>query len=253
MKVNDVRTMMNDKSHIILMKGSSRVIVLRSSTKPKEITERNEIVELILDDYSVKVGENVTVHKQKFKVNKIRKGFKYSDGRFEYNLHSSIITKSSYFLMPMLGGTRSDFLWNTNFVNCFYKRENSDKEMLYVLYRFSGDKLFLDFEEDIKSHPFYISSEEVDKYQTLITFEIEDKEIFQIFKNGKYSHFPQKYKDAILEFHPGNNAIKRILYKDKKLKEVIEKKVGCRIPSSNEYHDIQHEEDETFYNKYIID
>jgi len=98
--------------------------------------------------------------------------------------------------------------------------------------------------------------EDIDKYQVLITFNIPDiySNIFKLFKKGRYSLFPQEYKEQILKFHENKNSqLERILYKDEELRKLIENRIGVKLSKDAELHDVQHEEDETFWNKYKIE
>ena len=78
--------------------------------------------------------------------------------------------------------------------------------------------------------------------------------VLKLFKEGKYSEFPESYKQKILDFHDfdidGQTA--QILYKSKERKRVLEKELSVEISDTSELYDIPNLKDETLTDKYFI-
>ena len=83
--------------------------------------------------------------KKPFKVNDIVRAT--VDNTISYVFSTARLTKSSLFLLPMLGGTRRLFMFDKLFVNAFIAAEQYTN-CIALLYRFSGDTIFLKFEND---------------------------------------------------------------------------------------------------------
>lgn len=80
---------------------------------------------------------------------------------------------------------------------------------------------------------------------------------YNLFKEGKYSKFGEDVKKLILkfwaDFHKGNSGavefllkVKGILYKEDKLKQIIEKELGVQLDKEQELGDISNINNETF-------
>ena len=86
------------------------------------------------------LGSTVEIKKKKYKVNIIQKTLLPVNSYYTISIAKR--TKSSTFLMPMLGGHRELYFWNTLFVNCFIATED-DTDCIAVLYKWSSDLLNL--------------------------------------------------------------------------------------------------------------
>ncbi len=80
---------------------------------------------------------------------------------------------------------------------------------------------------------------------------------YNLFKEGKYSEFGKDTKELILRFwteaHKGNTSavqflikVKQILYKEEKLKQIIESQLGVTLDNNQELGEISDSEKETF-------
>lgn len=122
------------------------------------------------------------------------------------------LNKSGTYLMPLLGGSASHYrdkrqgkTVRCNFVNCFVG--DSDKPELdrhiLLLYKFSGEKAYIDFEWWLHTHEYFRGSYEPDQYHTMYIFEVPNEylEDYNKFKLGHYSKFSDKYKKQIETFY----------------------------------------------------
>jgi hypothetical protein len=94
-------------------------------------------------------------------------------------------TKSSIFILPMLGGHRTDYLYSDNFINCYLATEEAYRQYNKIIlsYRFSGSMRFKEFENQISSHSLYDSEYEPDSFHVNYVFNIpkdyeEDYKLF---------------------------------------------------------------------------
>lgn len=129
----------------------------------------------------------------------------------DYKWKLGDLNKCGTYLLPMLGGNSKHFRdprsksARSNFVNCFIG--DSEKPELnshiLLLYKFSGNKEFIDFEFWLQSHDQFRGTYEPDRYHTMYIFEVSDqyKEDYTKFKEGKYSSFSGDYKRQIELFH----------------------------------------------------
>lgn len=154
-----------------------------------------------------------------------------------YKLSMAERTKSSTFLMPMIGGDRSLFFWNSLFVNCHLYKED-DKYYIALVYRFSSDPLFIKFEQAVKK--FESFSKVLDPDPTYVVFilniPVKQKRNFNKFMKGLYSQMSQRYKDQIIEFHNFNlkGVTAQVLYKQKARRKFLEDLLECDLPEDSE-------------------
>ena len=109
-------------------------------------------------------------------------------------------TKTFTYLLPCLGLITNRF--KNQIVNAFIGDDeypNLDNH-LFVLYEFSGNVEFLDFEEELEEFPIYeCTYDPLSKY-VMKVFKIpeDSKEDFQHFKKSKYSHLSKILKTKIM-------------------------------------------------------
>ena len=244
----------NNKSFVTLSPINARVIKLTSTEKEVELHKiKGNINKIDLGDYTIGINDQVSL-KEPFKVFRIEE---IPEGFF---LHSCELSKSSYFLFPILGEDRAYFWWNSLFTNCYIDIEDINFKLcgphIYLVYRFSRNISFSDFEAKLESHPLYVKTFDVDPYQVMYAFKVPDKYqvIFNLFTKGKYSEFDNKYKERIIDFHdaPYDSDLSQILTKSPKRKEKLQEELVVEITDSAELYDIPHMCTETFYNRYLI-
>lgn len=203
--------------------------------------------------YSIKENSNITINKNKYKIQKITRK---SDGYYLY-MHESI-TKSTTFIMPFLGGIRSYYRYNNEFVNCYIGTETDGEygNRIYLLYRYSGDVAYAEFEAKIKNHPYFEDMYDPDKYHSMYIFSIPTDFVDDIYSiiSGNYSKITNDSKERILKFNDAkqDGDLEQILYRDLKRKVKIEHDLGCELPKDAELYSKFGIIDEIYTAKYTI-
>ena len=147
--------------------------------------------------------------------------------------------KSFTYVLPMLAlylDVKTENLLNT-FIKSADKPELTNH--LFLLYKFSGAKIFLEYEDFLEKEELFELSYDPDKYHVMFVFKIPDshKEIYDKFLNGKYSEFPQDYKVHIFKFHgikDPNHRVAQVLFKHPDLREEWEEALEMPIPDDAE-------------------
>lgn len=120
-----------------------------------------------------------------------RKEFLIKEGRIKRD-KTLINTFTSTFLLPLIKITSSDF--GKNFINAYI--HNVDKPCIYVVcsYNEEDDNLMRGIVRS-RINPNFIETE-IKSDEIILKFTIpqESLNIFQLFIEGKYSQFPEKYK-----------------------------------------------------------
>lgn len=140
------------------------------------------------------------------------------------------------------------FIYIEGYDNCigilheFYFK---DPEFTLYEHRLINNELFVD-SIDLNNKVLYIF-----KFPDVYLHE------YNLFKEGKYSKFGEDVKKLIIEFwaqsYKGNKGavdfllkIKGILYKENKLRQIIEKDLGVQLDEEQELGDISEIDNETF-------
>lgn len=181
------------------------------------------------------LGLVVEVQKRWYIINSIKE--ERIGTNVSYILSMADRTKSSLFLMPMIGGDRSLFFWETLFVNChLYKEE--DVYHMALVYRFSSDPLFVKFEQTVKKFESFVKTMDPDPGYVVFILKVPPKQIrnFKKFIKGQYSKFSMRYKNAIETFHnfKPDNTIMQVLNKSAERKELLEKMLDCTLEDDSE-------------------
>ena len=183
----------------------------------------------------VTVDSITEVKKFKYKINTIKKVVK--NNVMYYDLLTATRTKSSTFILPMLGGERRLFFWNKLFMNAFTGIEDK-KNCIVLLYKFSIDPLFLKFEKALKTFRSFSEKIDIDPYHVLFIFDIPKEHVknYKKLKQGKYSEMDENYKFHILEFHglEMNDQVAHVLWKSEKRRKAMEKKLDAKIDLNSE-------------------
>lgn len=200
----------------------------------------NGITKLASELNSYEVGGYIRPKvKSTYKVN-IISGLSDAYGRpIAYDLAIANLNLSSIFAAPMLGGKRDLFLWDTLFVNAFIGTPWDD-DVIALLYRFSGDPLFLRFESALCAFRTFKYKIDTDPSHVLFVFSVPDgaRASFEYLKNSQYSKMDDFVKLKILDYHAFNmdGQTAKILFKSELLKKDLEDKLDCVIPAENELH-----------------
>jgi hypothetical protein len=209
--------------------------------------DNGKIISLEGPNSSIELGLTLEVQKQKYKVNIIEQ--KVINGRTMYLLSTAKRTKSSTFLFPMLPGDRKAFFWDRLFMNCFIATEE-DSYCIALLYKWSGDPMFIQFEKTLSEFPNFRKTYDPDTQTVMFVFDIpkEHEEDYNKFLKGHYSELSHPYKQDILKFHglTKNSEIGQILFKDPKRRERLSFKLGVKLSRNAELLSVINFEDETF-------
>ena len=187
------------------------------------------------DNIHIYLGLTTEVKKFKYKINIIEQVIK--NDVLHYDLSTAKRTKSSTFILPMLGGERRLFFWNKLFMNAFVGLEDK-KDCIVLLYKFSMDPLFLKFEKALQKFKSFSEKIDVDPYHVIFIFNIPKEHIknYNKLKEGKYSELDDEYKFHILEFHglDVKDQVAHVLWKSEKRREKMEKKLDAQIDPNSE-------------------
>jgi hypothetical protein len=187
------------------------------------------------------------------------------------------INKSLRFVSPILGldmeGNRTnkfykDFFQNpnkpelNNFLNCFIGDDVVNiEDKILLLYKFSGDREFLKFEDQIQEHPLYDGTYDPDKTHVMFVFNIPDKAKadFELIKEGKYSQISKWYLDLCISFFEhedavteGRSTVYNIVTKQEKVYLALEKEFSIKIPRTSEACSKMYREEEYYQEKYLV-
>lgn len=169
--------------------------------------------------------------------------------------------KSKTYLLPLL----SEIIelepgFNSHIVNTFlFDTEGKYQDCFFMLHDFSfRNPEFTAYEHKITNNQYFVDLIDVgNKVLYIFNFPKDYMNEYNLYKQGKYSEFGKDAKDSILNYYgtvySGNlNAVsfllkvRQILFKDEKLKNILEKKLNTTLPPDAELGDIINNEEETF-------
>jgi len=143
------------------------------------------------------------------------------------------INKSSIFILPFIGENHLFFDYGYSLYNVYI---SEDYKFLYVKYKWTGSKEYLDLEENLTKHPLYIEFWDESKDFVIFKFKIDDKyhKSIDCIMNGKYSNIEDIFKLRILSFHGLNKSSKLggVLFRDENYKKSIELELNVKIPDN---------------------
>ena len=187
------------------------------------------------DKINFTLGLSLTVKKYAYKINFIEEV--WTKNVLVYDLHIAKRTKSSIFLLPMFGGDRNLYLWKQLFINCFILEEDNIPH-IQLLYRFSGDPLFLKFEQALTKFNSFVRKEDPNTGFVLFTFKVPKKHLtnYKRFKSGEYSLLSKLHKMNILDFHSFEvtDLIGQVLFQSLERRNELERKFDCELPEDSE-------------------
>lgn len=207
-------------------------------TKNLTVIEKEGKIQALREDTSglnLYKGLTVEIDERPYLINLIEevKGRRH----ISYKLSMAKRTKSSLFILPMLGEERRMFFWDDLLINCFIGN-GDDKNCIFLLYRFSSDAIFLEFEQALTKFSTFKRREDPGPEYVMFVFDVPKKDMrnYRKFVNGKYSTFTGKYKQKILDFHDMEveGEIGQVLYQDPKRREFLEKLLQAEIPEGSE-------------------
>ena len=201
----------------------------------------------------ISIGEIFKVRRVPYKVNIIREIV--IEDEVVYDLVVADKTKSSMFLLPMIGGTRKLLFYDSLFINAFIDKRNK-KDCIVLLYRKSNRKLFKEFALLLHRLKCFVEMEEPTPTHLIFVFKIPRgyKKDFEAFKRGKYSEMRDIYKLEILDFHRSDidGRLGQILFKSAERRLKLEQALDATLPEDSELYSIMDEKEETFNLKYYF-
>tara|TARA_R100001163_G_C5000174_1_gene149596 strand:- start:106 stop:852 length:747 start_codon:yes stop_codon:yes gene_type:complete len=239
---------------IIHPKDTLTLLVTGGTGSIVEQTVKGDIVCLDLPDKRSLCLESVLdIRKVPYKINRIEK--KYTNNVKTYQLIVANRTKSSKFLPPMLVPNKTLLMYNTQFVNAFIA-DGKHSNCICMLYRFSGDPLFLKFEQALKQFRNFLDAYDPSPYFVMFVFSVPEqhKQNYEAFVTGKYSEFDPDFKMQILDFHGVDisHQLGHIMFKAENRRLRMIEELGIDIPKGSELYSIIDIEDETFNPKIYI-
>lgn len=250
----------NNTESAVLKQISSREVIL-GFPENRYVSEYKDILNTIegikVDNLKYRLGMVINLNENKeilFKVNHIEKNSSLPN---TYSLLNTKLTKSSKYILPLLKmhgdiSNNKSFLWKSNFINCYIGTlEDGITDRIYLVYRFSGDLEYTQFEKKLESIPTFLDKVDLDLYHVMYIFNIKDKDYYNYscFKKGNYSLFSEDYKERILNFHFDlvkmdkesiyNTNLYGVLYKTAKRKLYLENVTGEKFEDDNlEYESV---------------
>ena len=156
--------------------------------------------------------------------------------------------KSSEFILPMLGGNKKLFFYNSLLLNC-YIGTTEDKNCIVAVYKDSNSLLFNKFERAIIRLKSFVKAYDVDNYIVFI-FSIpkHHKKNYKKFIDGKYSEFSLEYKLQILDFHNQeiDDRLGTIVFKSEHRRQEMEEVLDAEISKDSELYSVPNIEEEIF-------
>lgn len=191
------------------------------------------------DEVAIRVGLIHTVYKVKTII--------FNKGRTNVILFSSLPTKTSTFLLPLLNKTKFQLRYDSYFVNAYI---SDCHKYICLLYRYTGTETYKTFEKTMLADKLCVTHIDYDRYHVMYVFRIPDQFIpdVQNFLKGKYSLFSPELKRLIIKFYGGTkeSVIFQIIYKSPALKATIEKDLGVELDKDAELASIPVVENEIY-------
>lgn len=232
-----------DDSNVLLETLNARNLAIKFSKFVDIIRFSSTITELKVGSTSISLFDDI----EALVDNSIRSVYNIKKiehiNNLSFLLRSSILTKTSNFILPVLFLNRFNkdfFLYDIFFENCFINKNNFKELILF--YRFSASPLFLQFEKIINTHPQFIKKIDIDPYHICIIFKIPDEysDAVDLFLEGKYSKLPEGLKKDIMKFfnYKSDGDMAQILSKSPLRRKQLELEFEAEIPSSVELYEI---------------
>jgi len=243
---------------IISIKDSLTVRITNTFDVSCVTGEDGDIEQLIVPNFPpFEIGRKLVISSRKvpYAINKIVEQ-KTVHGLPEYELKVANRTKASLFILPMFKGSKSKYFYNELLLNCFLGIPGKER-VIALLYRFSGQRSFMELEKSFKAMPNFIDTHDPDGFTVLYVFDVPEKHMrnYELFLKGKYSQMSTAYKHRILQFHAvtKSSSIGQILYRSKARKLELEERIVDpakyakeRFPDDAEVYSIPNLKTETY-------
>jgi len=150
-----------------------------------------------------------------------------------------MLNKSYTYVLPMLSSEMK--LVKDNLKNTFIGDESYPEydNHIFLLYRFSGSKEFLEYEDFLKNTKLFVASYDPDDSHVMYVFKVPSfyQVDYDLYKRGKYSEMNYDYKVMIFAFHnilDHEHRVAKVLFKHPDLHEEWEERTGTDIPEGME-------------------
>lgn len=249
--------MLNNKPHTTMTTCSNLVLnpvngrTVRLTGDLTKCTTKGDPIETLTCDmgdctFDITVGGQVFPRpKSPHKVNIIQRG-RTNGVHSTYELMVAKLNNTSLFALPFLGGNRKLYMWDSLFINAFIETPNHT-DCIAILFRFSGESLFLKFESALCSFRNFRARIEPDPYHVLFVFDVPSgcKASYEHYVNGRYSEIDDIWKLKILEFHGFDidGQTGKILFQSESLRRKLEERLDVVLPPDSELHDRPDERD----------
>ena len=208
----------------------------------------------VVDERTLNLGDTFRIKTVPYRINKIIQR-ETTEHEVSFDLVMADRTKTSLFILPMIGGNRRLLFYDSLLINAYIKREKRTNYIV-LLYRKSRKKVFKEFIQLIQNLKHFSSLEEPNKHCYVVTFKVPSKykQNFNMFLNGKYSKFDDEYKLNILDFHRYDidGRLGEILFKAPRRREQLERQLNAKLPEDSElYSIIDRKKEELQLDKYF--
>jgi len=222
----------------------------------KQIHQINDAITGITlkDDTQLKLGDSVVINSLSFKINSIKPFIKGNSTY--YDLQTARKTKSSIFILPMLGKTKKTFFYDTLLLNVFIKVKHKQNYYITLLYHDADSSAFITFKGILENLPTFKESYKPTDTHIVFLFSVpmKFKDLLTHFLQGKYSKLTDFYKSRILAFH--NQSLKgfvgQVLFKSSIRRNILEEKLGAELTIDSEVLSVPSMEEETLDTKYYF-
>lgn len=235
--------------------SSSREITVTTTIKnvKKVVLDRNIVSLDFNNELNLKVDSTIVVGRHKFKINYIEEKILNSKTTFILKTCEKI-SKTTRFLLPLLGLDPNAIFLNSLFINSFiYYEDEEFSNKIYLWYKFSAEEQFFKFEQALVDLPNFLYVKDVDSTSVLYCLELEKhlSDTINLIIDGKYSEIDEDFKQTILEFTDitEKKLINDIFTKNPERKKALEELLGAEIPKNAELCDKFIKNQETFYEK----
>jgi len=176
-------------------------------------------------------------------------------------MKKTLYNKSKTYLLPLMSEVLDlNLKFMPYLINTYMFDEKDEyKDCVYILHEFNfKNPEFTSYEHKLINNPLFIKHIDLgNQVAYIFKFPEEYLDEYYYLMNSKYSLFGDDAKKLILKFwgqvYSGNSLgvnfllkVKNILYKDKKLKEKLEKDLGVKLDDNQELGDYVNLKNETF-------
>lgn len=199
-----------------------------------------KIVTLSAFGHNVTLGQGILLNygggESLFKIHHITQ---VNKSKYKFTVETTKPTKTKHFLFPILAKNRDYWNYNTWLINVYL---SNDLDELLLVYRFSKNDKYLEFEKSLRTFDGFCKITEYDAYTSIYHYKIPSQHLkdVELFITGKYSELSNKLKKSIMSFHnfKEDGQTYQILYKSETRRKQLEMDLGCSIYENLELYDI---------------